>query len=281
MANTIEAPQHSYEQFAQQPFYQDVNRALLGKLSSIVTRVTDLATGTGATIEHLFELGKVNASSRIIGIDVDREGLETARRKFEEQNRRNVLFVEGNAEVPPIADGSVDVVTVFNSIHLMDPQRVFVEASRMLRVGGLFLANTAYEKLHALPEGTQRMWGTLVSLARRELEDRYGITNVPNPMDLRKHTVDDFREMALDAGLGDIATEEYTAYMDREAVRAICDYREFAEGTLPGVPIEIATEVLVNAVDPMFEKLKSTFDRLVGREAIPRNWMFLVARKVA
>lgn len=140
----------------------------------------------------------------------------------------------------------------------------------MLKPGGILLVNSAYEKNSAYPEGTQRIWGMLVSLARRSVAE-LGYSDIPRPIDLLKYSEDDYRRIATGAGFEDVSFEYYTAKMDRESVRAICDYEDFARGALPTVPVDVSAKALVAAVDPVFERFKIEF--------IPRNWMFLIARK--
>lgn len=272
---SLDQSDHSYVAFASQPFYKEVDSTLLVR-APVVSRVTDFATGTGAIAVQLLELERLKSPFTLAGLDVDRNGLLIARRKLEGYSlgeKDTVNFIEASVCEVPIADSSQELVTFFNSIHLMQDQQqeALNEAFRILFPGGMLLVNSAYVRDVAYPEGTARMWGTLISGARRDLKSK-GIEGIASPVDLLRHTEDDYREMAKIAGFEDIKTETYTAKMDRDAVRAICDYEDFVIGALPGVDINIGAEALVNAVNPLFDRFKIEF--------IPRNWMFLVAKKI-
>lgn len=259
---------HSYERFARLSFYREVDRALVHK-APVVQRVVDFATGTGAIIKDLLDLGKLRHPFQVIGVDIDRAALQKAAQQFLNLGN-SVRFIASPVEsISQIPTASCELVTFGNSIHLTNPRLALREGSRVLIDGGVLLASTAYERLNAIPPETARMWGMLVALARRKLAPRY--PNIPNPVNLFKYTRDDFCEMARDAGFNEISTETYTAQMDVDAVKAISDYGAFAEGALPGVNVEEATQALVGSVDEVFSRFKIN--------SIPRNWMFLVAKK--
>lgn len=271
MASQVEASLHSYEAFAQQPFYRAIDRELVGKAPPNIATAVDIATGTGAIIEDLLDLGKLTEESMVVGLDINQQGLLIARQNL--ADKPGVHLIRASGELTSIRDGFAELVTIFNSIHLMEPQSVFEEAYRILAPGGLLLVNTAYEKTRATPPETMRFWGLLVVLARKSLKEQHGITDIPPPVELRQHSETDFRQMAEQAGFAEIESSFHTALLDRQALKAICSYGEFASGALPNVQVEPATQALVGVVDSLFERFKI--------ETIPRNWMFLTARKPA
>jgi hypothetical protein len=52
----------------------------------------------------------------------------------------------------------------------------------------------------------------------------------------------------------------------------ISHYSEFAQGALPGVPLEVAIPVLQKSVAQTYDELKIS--------ELPRNWLQVVARAV-
>jgi hypothetical protein len=68
----------------------------------------------------------------------------------------------------------------------------------------------------------------------------------------------------------EMQTEE--ARMPCESWQDISQYSLFAEGALPGVPLETAVPVLQKSVLQAFEELEI--------EEVPRNWLQVVARAV-
>ena len=100
-------------------------------------RLLDLGCGTGTM---LLELAPDVADAE--GLDVSPEMIRIARGKPAPSG--NVRFAVGGADVLRHADASLDVVTAFNLIHLVDdPLASLREIRRVLKPGGWFVASTA------------------------------------------------------------------------------------------------------------------------------------------
>lgn len=269
---------YSYEAFAGQEFYKEIDRGLI-KRAPVVHSVLDMATGTGAVVEQLFEQGRILEPYRIMGVDLDEEGLGIARSKFPDNHW--VRFIQGDVtDIPEIPSGSVDLVTIFNSIHLFDdPQKALQEAGRIVKPQGTLLVNSAYVKGVLYPEGTQRAWGLLVALARKKIPEEL-IAQTGHSVNFDRFSMEEYEEMVRMAGFSDVTTEIVEAPMNENAFRAICSYHLFAEGAFPNIPIEISSQALVDSVGEMFDRSKSavrTSD--TGERFIPRNWMYMIAQK--
>jgi arsenite methyltransferase len=106
----------------------------LGRLSA-GERVLDL--GCGAGTDSLVAAQMVGPEGSVIGIDMTPEMLAKARRAAAEMGVTNVEFVDGEIELLPFADESVDVVISNGVIDLLpDKDTVFAEIYRVLRSGG-------------------------------------------------------------------------------------------------------------------------------------------------
>jgi len=106
----------------------------LGRLS-VGERVLDLGCGAGS--DSLVAAQMVGPKGSVIGIDMTPEMLAKARRAATEMGAANVEFVEGEIELLPFADESVDVVISNGVIDLLpDKDTVFAEIYRVLRPGG-------------------------------------------------------------------------------------------------------------------------------------------------
>ncbi len=106
----------------------------LGRLSA-GERVLDL--GCGAGTDSLVAAQMVGPEGSVIGIDMTPEMLAKAHRAAAEMGAANVEFVEGEIELLPFADESVDVVISNGVIDLLpDKDTVFAEIYRVLRPGG-------------------------------------------------------------------------------------------------------------------------------------------------
>ena len=130
---------HDYDETR---YVGDINRlkegfrrqALRVLLPSGRARALDVACGTGRGVLILRDV-----ASSVFGIDGTREMLQFAQRKIEAMPHVGVC--QGNAALMPFRDGTFDVVTCLNFVHLFDgveKKRSFVaEIGRVLKPGGV------------------------------------------------------------------------------------------------------------------------------------------------
>lgn len=108
-------------------------------------QVVDL--GSGAGLDAFLAAFAAGPGGRVIGVDMTAEMLEKATETAAAIGCDNIEFREGYLEDLPIEDGWADVVIANGVINLCpDKQRVFAEAHRVLRPGGVLqfadIANT-------------------------------------------------------------------------------------------------------------------------------------------
>jgi SAM-dependent methyltransferase len=95
--------------------------------------VLDVACGEGYGAASMLHAG----AKHVIGVDASAEACMHASTKYRIETR------VGNAEAIPIADGSFDVVTSFETIeHLPHPDRFLDECVRVLKPGGIIIVST-------------------------------------------------------------------------------------------------------------------------------------------
>lgn len=272
--------QGSYEGFETHPRIQAVDRFTAAKATPAHI-ITDQATGTGAAIRHLFEQGKVLSPFQIIGVDVDEKAMDRAAEKLiryvitanagGDKETSSITFIAGQAEsVPQIATGSQDLVTFFNSWHLTDLPQAFRESARILRPDGEFLGNSAYVKDFAYVGQAGRVDAMFIAQGRINAGAE-GHKNIPKPVGLFNYTPEDIVRIAEESGFPNIQTDEYTVQMDASVFWEIFGYEGYTMGALPGVPHDVASKALRDAIDPVFAKL--------GVSEVPRRWLTLKARK--
>lgn len=100
--------------------------------------VVDL--GSGAGLDCFLAAKRVGPTGKVIGLDMTPEMIEKARSNAQEGGYSNVEFRQGEMEVMPIDDNSVDWVISNCVINLSpDKEAVFREAFRVLKTGGRIL----------------------------------------------------------------------------------------------------------------------------------------------
>jgi len=91
----------------------------------------DVATGSGNAA-----LAAARRGCSVVGVDYVPALLERARRRMDAEELE-ILFMEGDAESLPVADGSFDVVSsVFGAMFAPDQERTASELARACRSGG-------------------------------------------------------------------------------------------------------------------------------------------------
>ena len=109
---------------------------LAGRLAA-GKRIADVACGEGYGADHLAAFAQ-----RVCAVDIDAATVKEARARY---RRPNLSFQQGSADHLPFAAGTFDMITSFETIeHLVpDRQEPFLrEVKRVLRPGGLLLIST-------------------------------------------------------------------------------------------------------------------------------------------
>lgn len=101
--------------------------------------VLDIACGEGYGSAALVAGG----ARSVVGVDIDVESVEHARRKYNLQTR------VGSAEAIPAADDEFDVVVSFETIeHVENPERFLDECARVCRPGGHLVISTPNKNVY-------------------------------------------------------------------------------------------------------------------------------------
>jgi ubiquinone/menaquinone biosynthesis C-methylase UbiE len=276
MATGAESPDYTFDAFARQDFYRKVNEHLVDGTLQIrsrlaqtpIHRVLDLACGTGAVTQLLVErLRRFRDPVDVVAVDPSDSALEKARRRLGDAAR----FVRGTAEAfSGIATG-IDVIVFCNAIHLLpDKDHVLGEARKALNDSGVLAFNTAYYHGCYVP-GTERFYKLWMLRARQQLKQETGMRpEKPTTEAMHWLTADQYRALLERHGfvVEDMHAEE--AQLSLESWQDISQYSEFANGALPGVPVEVAVPVLKQSAAQALHEL--------GVTEIARNWLQVVAR---
>jgi 2-polyprenyl-3-methyl-5-hydroxy-6-metoxy-1,4-benzoquinol methylase len=100
-------------------------------------RVLDCACGTGYGVRVLCEQGN---AAHVIGVDIAPASVDYARQNH---GVGSVVYLCASADRLPLADGSVDVLTSFETIeHVPDDRALIEEFQRVLRSNGRLIIST-------------------------------------------------------------------------------------------------------------------------------------------
>lgn len=98
-------------------------------------RVLDVACGTGLVSYRILET--VGETGAVVGTDISREMVETARRLAIERGYRNATFERFDAEAIGLEDGIFDAaVCALGLMYFPDPVKALGEMLRLVRPGG-------------------------------------------------------------------------------------------------------------------------------------------------
>ena len=101
-------------------------------------RVLDVGAAFGYGSAALATAGR-----RVVGVERDAGNVEAARRILP-----GIVFLEGDAEALPVADGCADAVVMLDIVeHLGDPRRAMAEVHRVLRPGGVLVVSVPHRGL--------------------------------------------------------------------------------------------------------------------------------------
>ncbi|MDQ2742356.1 MAG: class I SAM-dependent methyltransferase [Chloroflexota bacterium] len=268
---------HTFEAFAGHDFYRRVNEHLVDTTLQVrdaaqvpIQRALDLACGTGAVTQLLVDrLRRIREPVEVIAVDPSESALEKARRLVGTAAR----FVRGTAQAFSNVVSGVDVVVFCNAIHLLqDKDHVLAEVHKSLNLEGVLGFNTAFYNGCYAP-GTERFYKLWMLRALQLLKQENGLRPDRSKVEAMNWlTPDDYRSLLERQGFEIQRMDTEQALMSCESWQDISHYSEFAEGALPGVPLEVAIPVLQRSVEQAYHEL--------GITELPRNWLQVVARAV-
>lgn len=273
-----EGQDYTFEAFARHDFYRTVNEHLVDATLQIrqhlsktpIQRALDLACGTGAVTQLLVErVRRLGVPVDVVGVDPSESALERARRLVGSA----ASFVRGTALAASQIASGVDIVLFCNAIHLLpDKDRVMSEAHQVLKRGGVLGFNTSfYEGCYA--PGTERFYKLWMLRSLQLLKQESGMRPDRGKVQaMRWLRPDEYRVLLENHGFEVEEMKAEEAMMTCESWQDISHYSEFANGALPGVPLDLAISVLKRSVAQAYEEL--------GISELPRNWLQVVARAV-
>jgi ubiquinone/menaquinone biosynthesis C-methylase UbiE len=264
----------SFAQFANAPAYMGLNKTFVERVfqGKGITSVVDLGCEAGVVTALIAE--NLPKGATIIGIDPSGPALRIAERNLQRFDHLVTRFVKGNAEqVSRLVEDPVDAVFFSNAIHLIrDKVRVVQEISTILKPGGAFAFSTAFFR-GAEPEETLSFYRAWMFRALRSLRRTHNLAPRKDKAAARIGlTEEGYCKMLEDAGF--VLSELQIAKIDLplETCLALTRFEDFVGGVLPGIPLEVASEVLEETLKEAFEALSMV--------ALARNWLLIIAARI-
>lgn len=289
----------TYEPYAEEPEYIEANRALLDTLPMDgVSRVLDLACGTGLLTDQLFQ---IKPDITVYGVDLSKESLDIGRKNFSKagllvetqeeldeaaaNGKSAYMMVEGSAMELPQPDETFQLAMMGNAIHLMPNKDDFLQGvNRVLKPGGRFTFNSVffagtYEK------GTEALWtewmkeAVIILAEKNAARIAAGEKSISRQRGLSGHAFDKgwlspegWQEVLERNGFKVDRVYKRNVAISQRGLELVGAYAGLAEVLMSGYPVDIASECLQEAAGRAFRNL--------GITEVPRYWLEMTAVKV-
>jgi ubiquinone/menaquinone biosynthesis C-methylase UbiE len=282
----------SYEPFSREPEYIECNRQFVQELPlETCSRFLDLACGTG-TISELVLVRKPDIT--IFGLDLSRESLSLGQQDFKAggfklqdgmvltRGKATMVQIEGTADCLPFRDGWADIVFMGSSIHMLpDFDKLLREVRRVLKPGGLFGFNSSFYAGSYAP-GTDHFYTiwwkqALMYILNKDAElKKQGLPGIKRQRGTAVRaepwmSAEDWKKKLTENGFEMRSVGERPITMTASSWRTIGSYSGLARLVLSGYPVELASEAIMNAVDPALKE--------AGFTTMPRLWLEITALK--
>ena len=266
-----------FSKFSDNDFYSNVNKNLIDSLDiKSDIKIVDLGCGSGGIskiiIENLNRINSVNSS--IIAVDFSEISLKEAKANLKLVSDSMITFVQSRYEEfsSKIKD-KVDLVVLCNAIHYLDDKELVIkDVMKILKPGGRFAFNSSFFD-GAHPEHTLSFYRKWMFKAMRILSKEYNTRPVKaDKIESRVQlNPDQYKEVLENCGMQITSTKLREVDVPIDGWLDISGFKDFIEGVMPGVSLDVASQSLQKAVRDTFKEMKLNF--------VQRNWMEIVATK--
>tara|TARA_B100001996_G_C18645445_1_gene587216 strand:- start:470 stop:1294 length:825 start_codon:yes stop_codon:yes gene_type:complete len=266
-----------FSKFSDNDFYSNVNKELIDSLDiNSDLKIVDLGCGSGGISKiitnRLKDIKSVNSS--IIAVDSSEISLSEAKANLRSVSDTMITFVQSRYEEfsSKIKD-KVDLVVLCNAIHYLDDKELVIkDVMKILKPGGRFVFNSSFFD-GAHPEHTLGFYRKWMFKAMRILTKDYKTRPVKaEKIESRVQlNPNQYKDVLQNCGMEIIDTKIREVDVPLDGWLDISGFKDFIEGVMPGVNLDIASQSLQKAVKDTFEEMKLTF--------VQRNWMEIVAAK--
>ena len=266
-----------FSKFSDNDFYSNVNKELIDSLDiKSDLNIVDLGCGSGGIskiiTDKLSDINSVNSS--IVAVDSSEISLREAKANLRSVSDTMITFVQSRYEEfsSKIKD-KVDLVVLCNAIHYLDDKELVIkDVMKILKPGGRFVFNSSFFD-GAHPEHTLGFYRKWMFKAMRILTKEYKTRPVKaDKIESRVQlNPNQYKDVLENCGMEIINTKIREVDVPLDGWLDISGFKDFIEGVMPGVNLDIASKSLQQAVKDTFEEMKLAF--------VQRNWMEIVAVK--
>ena len=263
--------------FSELPFYREVNRRLVASAErrGLGKYILDIGSGTGVVTKILAQaLAKIR-EIKIFAIEPSESEISVAFHRLRDAGYESVVeFVIAKVEelVSSLRGRllcDADSAFFCNAIHMIEDKNAALDNIReLLHPGSVLALNTAFFEGCQPPE-TGSFYRSWLMGCFRTLKQE-GVSWTREKVEARKQlTPPEICSLVANNGFTDVDLRIDNVRMPLEGFEAISKYAPFAEGALPGVPLEIAVPTLQANVRPAYEKC--------GFTLVIRRWLQITA----
>lgn len=273
-SNTIE--EFSFTEFSNLPFYRQVNARLLD-LAEVgrQRRIVDLGCGTGGVTKLILERLQSAKETVIFAVDHSASALRDAVVELGGRKDAMVRFVQSPVQnLKTAINGEVDAVVYCNSIHYVPDKKTLLSHIReKLSPNGVLAINTSFFEGSHPPESEEffRRW---LMRSLRILKREYGMMpDVTQKVESRQHlTQAEYERLLEEAGFKIVLSDVADIDVPESGWFHISGFRDWIEGVMPGVPLDVGRQALQKGLRQVFEEREIV--------TIPRRWLSISAARV-
>jgi ubiquinone/menaquinone biosynthesis C-methylase UbiE len=269
--------QFGFSKFSDNDFYSNVNKALINSLDlQSDLKIVDLGCASGGIskiiIDKLRNTNSVNSS--IIAVDHSEEALNEAQYNLQSVSDSMITFVQSRyEEFSSKIKEKVDLVVLCNAIHYLDDKELVIkDVMKILKSNGRFAFNSSFFD-GAHPEDTKGFYRKWMFKAMKILSREFKMR--PAKADKIESRVQltptQYHGVLENCGMKIINTQIRTVEVPLDGWLDISGFKDFIEGIMPGIKLDIASQCLQKAVKETFDEMKISF--------VNRNWMEVIAVK--
>jgi len=264
----------NFDSFSNLDWYKSVNSNLLdlADLNSS-NKIIDLGCGNGGITEMILSKVKDVSSIVIFAVDSSSSAISLALKRF--SNRKDVIINYIQSEAQNLHENikeKVDTVIYCNSIHYVEEkEKVLQHIGNGLEKGGKFAFNTSFfDGSH--PKETEAFLRKWMLKSLRLLRSEYNLKPVKNKVQSRiQLSPENYEELLLKNGFKVKEKNIENVHVPLDGWYEISSFKDWIEGVLPGIPLDIGKKVLQETVESLFNELNI--------KTLDRKWLSIVASK--